>query len=86
MVGTTGAEEMAEELVGSGVAADWSLLCFKASCEGWRFNLAKPREKLVKISEGDLDACGGGDRSRFRSSSISLSESEKREVSPLWLP
>lgn len=83
MVGTAGAEDV---VVGSGVGADWSLLCFRTNCEGWRLSLAKPREKLVRMSEGDLDSWGGGDRSRFRSSSISLSESEKREVSPPWLP
>lgn len=40
---------------GVGVGVDVSLLCFKTSCEGCRFNLAKPREKLVKISDGEED-------------------------------
>lgn len=72
----------AEDVPGSGVGADCSLLCFRTNWDGCRFSLAKPREKLVRMSEGDLfDGVGGG-RSRIRSSSISLSESEKREMSP----
>lgn len=53
-------------IVGSGVGVEASLLCFKTSCEGWRFNFAKPREKLVKISEGEEEEDLAADRVWFR--------------------
>lgn len=68
--------------VGSGVAPDCSLLCFKTNCEGWRLSFAKPREKLVRISEGDF-APSWGEAVKSRKSSSSFSESEKRDESPV---